>query len=72
MDILIGRDDKKKKAEKVEVKKVIKTDTKVLNKALDDLQVLLAVVYSNKPCMEIYDAQIHLGQLRRSIIAAKL
>lgn len=73
MDILIGRLDKKKiKTEKVDVKKIVKVDSKLLNKALEDLTVYLTLLYKNKPSVELYDAQVHLEQLRRSIASAKI
>lgn len=73
MDVIIGRGDKKKvKKVKEEVKEILDLDTNAIGKALDDLTNLLHVAYTNKPSMEIYDAQIHLDQLRRSVNAAKL
>lgn len=73
MDVLIGREDKKKaKTEKVEVKKIVKVDAKLVNKALEDFTVYLTLLYKNKPCVELYDAKVHLEQLRRSIVSAKL
>lgn len=73
MDILIGRVDKKKiKTEKVDVKKIVKVDPKLVNKALEDLTVFLTLLYKNKPSVELYDAKVHLEQLRRSIVSAKI
>lgn len=73
MDVLIGREDKKKtKTEKVEVKKIAKVDAKLVNNALEDLTVFLTLLYKNKPSVELYDAKVHLEQLRRSIVSAKI
>ena len=72
MDLIIGRDDKKKKEKNVKVTSKPIVDTKAINKAILDLNNLLNTAYENKPSVELYDAKIHLGQLYRSIIAAKL
>lgn len=61
---------KKAKAPKAATEDVPKA--KPIFNLLEALQLELDAHQAQKPCVELYDAQVHVDQLRRSLIAARL